>query len=63
MKYKSKSGGFIPEIGIVFCGNRAVITSRMGNKPEHHTDVFYGMFFWIRLGLSCARVYYKGINY
>lgn len=59
LKFKEKTGD-LPEIGIIFCGNRAVVTARYQTEfPKFHEDVFYGWFFFLRLGIACAKVYYK----
>lgn len=53
----------LPEIGIIFCGNHAVVSWRKpGMSPKGHTNVYFGLFFFIRLGLICARVYRKFIG-
>lgn len=59
-RYYSK-GGFMPDIGIIFCGNRAVVTERRRNEesPRHHTEVAYGPFFWLRIAFAVARVFRK----
>ena len=58
LAYKEKTG-FIPDMGIVFCGNRAVVTQRLGGKeaPKFHTEVYFGTFFWLRLMFACMRVW------
>lgn len=54
-KYKERFG-WVPQIGIVFCGNRAVLSIRReGFSPEFHQDVYYGLFFWTRVAFTAAK--------
>lgn len=57
LKYNDKNNQ-LPEIGIIFCGNRAVVTSRRyGESPGNHLEVYYGLFFWFRLKIASRRVF------
>lgn len=57
LKYNNENS-HLPEIGIIFCGNRAVVTSRYTNSsPKYHTQVYFGLFFWLRLKVACYRVF------
>ena len=61
LKYKEQTGG-VPDLGIIFCGDRAVVTlRRVGFSPIRHEVVFYGLFFWLRLGVACSKVYIKNV--
>lgn len=61
LKYKEKTGR-VPDLGIIFCGDRAVVTLRKeGFSPIGHEVVFYGLLFWLRLGIACSKVYFKNV--
>lgn len=57
MKHLDKTNHF-PAIGIIFVGNRAVVSAREdGLPPKFHRDVYFGPFFWWRLKIACRGVY------
>lgn len=61
LKYKDRTGD-LPDIGIIFCGNRAVVTFRNPKRaPVDHQNVYFGFFFWFRLLRACKKVYNKNI--
>ena len=48
----------LPKIGIMFCGDRAVVSARGTDiAPYFHQDVQYGPLFKIRLGMACMSVF------
>lgn len=50
----------LPDIGVIFCGNRAVVTMRRSDtQPKGHREVYYGPFFWWRLKRAMRKVFRK----
>lgn len=68
---QNEKTGAIPEITIMFCGNRAVVSACKQRKDEKgfsesyhedHTEIHYGIvrpFFWFLLGVAVVKVFYK----
>lgn len=52
----------LPDIGIVFCYNRAVVTLRKKEKPIGHREVGFGPLFFLRLIMTIAYVFYKNVR-
>lgn len=62
MKHREENGR-IPDIGIAFCGDRAVITIRSFKDkiPRNHNSISYGFLFWLRLCFGIMSVW-RNIN-
>jgi len=53
----------LPQIGIIFIGNRAVVSIRSEkDSPRGHRDVWYGLFFWWRLKRATKKVWKELLN-
>ena len=62
LKYQEKKNQ-LPNIGIIFCGNRAVVTIRpINGSPQGHIEVAYGLLFWFRLKIACRSVFRKYVK-
>lgn len=62
LKYEDLKNEF-PQLGIVFVGNRAVVSFRSKDlSPGNHLDVYYGFMFWLNLGIACMKCYKKSLK-
>lgn len=62
LDYLDETNNF-PSLGVVFVGNRAVVSTReIGSQPKFHRDVYFGPFFWWRLEIACRKVFKKQLK-
>ena len=62
-KYTKMDAMNLPDLCIKFCYNRAVITIKKprNDRPRRHYEVNFGLFFWARILIGLAVVYYKEV--
>jgi hypothetical protein len=57
LRHYNSNGKYMPDFGILFCGDRAIVSYRpKESSPQHHETVYYGFIFWFRLASALKKV-------